>query len=95
MNAPRGIGHDGRARGTVGAIAVDLDAERMEERHGEHGSDRRQGRVYFGDDGVDAVARVLANQDVSKRQGGFAAAVRGVRMLRIGALNGPAAGAAS
>jgi virulence-associated protein VapD len=49
----------------------------------QHGFDRQQGSVYFGDDSVDAVRCVLAVQDLSRTHVWFAGAVRDIRMLRI------------
>lgn len=49
----------------------------------EHGFERRQGSVYFGDASVDPVRCVLAVQDVAARCAWFRLAAKGVRMLRI------------
>jgi virulence-associated protein VapD len=49
----------------------------------QHGFDRQQGSVYFGDDTVDAVRCVIAVQDLSRTHVWFAGAVRDIRMLRI------------
>ena len=49
----------------------------------QHGFNRQQGSVYFGDDTVDAVRCVLAVQDLSRAYVWFSPAVRDIRMLRI------------
>ncbi|MEM6727665.1 MAG: virulence factor [Pseudomonadota bacterium] len=85
------------------AVTCDMDISRMEELYGgdswhkgyaeigcllcDHGFDRKQGGVYFGDDSVNAVTCVLAVQDVTRRLPWFRASVRDVRMLRIEANN--------
>lgn len=49
----------------------------------QHGFERQQGSVYFGNHGVDSVRCILATQALSKRYSWFAKAVRDIRMLRI------------
>jgi virulence-associated protein VapD len=49
----------------------------------EHGFDRMQGSVYFGNDSVDAVTCVLAVQQLTAAYDWFAPAVKDIRMLRI------------
>jgi virulence-associated protein VapD len=81
------------------AIAFDMDTAAMEKAYGkpnwrggytdvknalsEHGFDRQQGSVYFGNASVTAVSCVLAAQDLAKRFPWFSTAVRDIRMLRI------------
>ncbi|HVZ08765.1 hypothetical protein [Rhodopila sp.] len=48
-----------------------------------HGVDRRQGGVYFGDETVDPVRRVLAVQALARTYGWFPPSVRDIRTLRI------------
>lgn len=42
-----------------------------------------QGSVYFGNDKIDAVQRVLVVQRLAKQYSWFATCVRDIRMLRI------------
>jgi virulence-associated protein VapD len=49
----------------------------------EHGFDRMQGSVYFGNDNVDAIICVLAVQQLRAEFDWFAPAVKDIRMLRI------------
>ena len=49
----------------------------------ERGFDWQQGSTYFGNPNVDAVACVLAIQDLTTELDWFAASVRDIRMLRI------------
>ena len=49
----------------------------------EHGFNRQQGSVYFGDETVDAVRCVLATQALARNYVWFSNAVRDIRMLRI------------
>jgi virulence-associated protein VapD len=49
----------------------------------EYGFDWQQGSVYFGGPRVDAVACVLAAQDLALRYPWFTPSVRDIRMLRI------------
>ena len=99
MRAPARIGHNSGERRTVYAITFDMDTKQLEKLYGkpswqnacseirrelgEHGFDRQQGSVYFGNDSVSAVSCVLAIQDVSRRLPWFGPSVRDVRMLRI------------
>ena len=48
-----------------------------------YGFSHKQGSVYFGDEGVDAVHTVIAAQKLSKKYDWFAPSVKDVRMLRI------------
>lgn len=48
-----------------------------------YGFSHKQGSVYFGDDGVDAVRTVIAVQKLSKKYDWFAPSVQDVRMIRI------------
>ena len=91
--------NSGRRGGTVYAISFDMDTKQLEELYGkpswqnayaeigrtlgEHGFERQQGSVYFGDDTVTAVSCVLAIQDVTRKLPWFGPSVRDVRMLRI------------
>jgi virulence-associated protein VapD len=52
-----------------------------------HGFRWQQGSVYFGGEDVNAVTCVLAAQDLAQSLPWFAAAVRGIRMLRIEEFN--------
>jgi virulence-associated protein VapD len=81
------------------AIAFDLDTAALEEHHpadswqkayreikdglAEHGFERQQGSVYFGDKNVTSVTCVLAVQDLAAKFDWFAESVRDIRMLRI------------
>lgn len=60
----------------------------------EYGFSWTQGSVYFGDESVDAVACVMAVQDLKNRFDWFEPSVRDIRMLRIDEDNdlGPALG---
>lgn len=96
---PRSIPNAPTWGARVYAIAFDLDTEILAETYhneswrngyadiaailGEHGFERRQGSVYFGDASVDPVRCVLAVQDVAARCPWFRLAVKDVRMLRI------------
>lgn len=48
-----------------------------------YGFSHKQGSVYFGDEGVDAVHIVIAVQKLSKKYDWFAPSVQDVRMIRI------------
>ena len=48
-----------------------------------YGFSHKQGSVYFGDEGVDAVHTVIAAQKLSKKYDWFAPSVKDVRMIRI------------
>ena len=48
-----------------------------------YGFSHKQGSVYFGDEGVDAVHTVIAVQKLSKRYDWFASSVKDARMIRI------------
>jgi len=81
------------------AIAFDLDTEMLKSTYhndsynnayndiknvlSNHGLDRMQGSVYFGDDTVDAVTCVLAVQELADEFDWFQVSVRDIRMLRI------------
>jgi virulence-associated protein VapD len=52
-----------------------------------HGFKHQQGRVYFGDESINAVTCVLAAQDLARTLPWFAKSVRDIRMLRIEELN--------
>ncbi|MEA1961200.1 MAG: virulence factor [Bacillota bacterium] len=81
------------------AIAFDLDTEMLKSTYhndsynnayndiknvlNNHGLDRMQGSVYFGDDTVDAVTCVLAVQELADEFDWFQVSVRDIRMLRI------------
>ncbi|WP_300418204.1 virulence protein [Nostoc sp. S13] len=80
------------------AIAFDMDIELLRQSYGDpynnaygeikkvltsHGFTRQQGRVYFGNENVNAVTCVLAVQDLAKQLVWFPVAVRDIRMLRI------------
>ncbi len=80
------------------AISFDLDIESLRQAYGDPynhayrdirgvlnrlGFKWQQGSVYFGDDTVDAVACVLASQELARELPWFAASVRDIRMLRI------------
>ncbi len=81
------------------AICFDLDTAEAERLHptnsetgaykliervfAERGFKRRQGSVYFGDDGTTAVECVLAVQELVKRHPWIRFAVRDIRMLRV------------
>lgn len=84
------------------AIAFDMDIELLKQHHDDpynnasseirkvlrkHGFTWQQGSVYFGDESVNAVTSVHASIDVSQSLPWFSAAVRDIRMLRIGELN--------
>jgi len=56
------------------------DIRRVLERRG---FEWKQGSTYFGDQSVDAVACVLAVQDLAKQYTWFTPSVRDIRMLRI------------
>ncbi len=95
------------------AITFDLDTQTLEQSYGSaswrnacadirnvlanHGFDWQQGSVYFGGDQVNAVACVVAIQDLTKRFTWFRPSVRDIRMLRIEENNdlGPAIEAAA
>ena len=47
------------------------------------GFSHKQGSVYFGDEGVDAVHTVIAVQKLSKKYDWFASSVKDARMIRI------------
>lgn len=49
----------------------------------EFGFSRQQGSVYFGNNNVDAVACVLATQELTSRYDWFSVSVKDIRMLRI------------
>jgi virulence-associated protein VapD len=49
----------------------------------QHGFDRQQGSVYFGDDSVDVVRCQLAVQQLTAEFDWFAPSVTDIRMLRI------------
>lgn len=81
------------------AVVFDLDTQMLEQTYGgpswrnaysevrkalaEYGFDWQQGSTYFGNQTVDAVACVLAVQDVTSRFVWFGPSVRDIRMLRI------------
>lgn len=82
----------------VYAIAFDLNTTRAEQICGsgwrncynqiaavlaEHGFDRKQGSVYFGDESSDAVRCVMAVQDLDRRYAWFGRVVTDLRMLRV------------
>ena len=48
-----------------------------------YGFSHKQGSLYFGDEGVDAVHTVIAAQKLSKKYDWFAPSVKDVRMIRI------------
>lgn len=50
---------------------------------GKFGFTNKQGSVYFGNEGVDAVTTVLAVQELARNYPWFAPSVRDIRMLRI------------
>jgi virulence-associated protein VapD len=49
----------------------------------EFGFSRQQGSVYFGDENSDAVACVMAAQELDKRFSWFSRVVKDLRMLRV------------
>lgn len=55
----------------------------IEETLRNYGFSHKQGSVYFGDEGVDAVHTVIAVQKLSKKYDWFAPSVQDVRMIRI------------
>jgi virulence-associated protein VapD len=83
----------------VYAIAFDLDTEGLERLYGsphwrnayedirrifvQHGFERQQGSVYFGNDRTTPVNCVLAVQEASRRYAWFRHVVTDIRMLRI------------
>jgi virulence-associated protein VapD len=88
--------------GRMYAIAFDMDIESLRTNYGDpynnaymeikrvlqkHGFVWQQGSVYFGDERINAVTRVLAAIDLSNSLPWFAASVRDIRMLRIEELN--------
>ncbi len=94
-----GIGHNSPDGKRTHAITFEMDADLMERLHPgpswksghdeileileNHGFDRKQGDLYVGGDGTNAVTCVLAIQDVAAKLDWFGSAVRDVRMLRI------------
>ena len=48
-----------------------------------YGFSHKQGSVYFGDEGVDAVHTVIAVQKLSKKYDWFAPSVKDAQMIRI------------
>ena len=48
-----------------------------------YGFSRKQGSVYFGDEGVDAVHTVIAVQKLAKKYDWFVPSVKDARMIRI------------
>ena len=88
-----------RYRPSVFAITFDMDTATLQASYhneswqnaygdigrvlAQHGFNRQQGSVYFGDETVDAVRCVLAVQDLSRSYVWFSAAVKDIRMLRI------------
>jgi len=99
MNIRARLGHNTRKVNTVFAIAFDLDTSVLKESYHNdswqnaygdvkkalenHGFERMQGSVYFGNDMVDAVTCVLAVQQLTEEFEWFAPAVSDIRMLRI------------
>ena len=84
------------------AIAFGMDSEQLRANYGDpynnayleirrvlqrHGFAWQQGSTYFGGPEIDAVACVLAAQDLARSLPWFAASVRDIRMLRIEELN--------
>lgn len=91
-----------KRKGTVYAIAFDLDIESLRQNYGDpynggyaeirrilksHGFTWQQGSVYFGDESINAVTCVLAASDLARQLPWFAASVRDIRMLRIEEMN--------
>jgi virulence-associated protein VapD len=99
MNVRSPIGHNSKRNASVFAIAFDLDTTVLKQSYHnaswqnayidvgaalrQHGFERMQGSVYFGNDGVDAVTCVLAVQQLTTDFPWFAPAVKDIRMLRI------------
>ena len=99
MNTRAAFGHNSGRKPVVYAIAFDLDTKVLSESYHNaswqnayndvgaalrnHGFERMQGSVYFGNDGVDAVTCVLAVQQLTADFAWFAPAVKDIRMLRI------------
>ena len=81
------------------AIAFDLDTEMLSNTYTgntptnayadikntleKYGFSRQQGSVYFGNENVDAVKKVLAARKLAEKYSWFAPSVRDIRMLRI------------
>ena len=94
-----GIGHNRGERRTVYAISFDMDTKRLESLYprpswqnahsdiaralSEHGFERQQGSVRFGDETVTAVSCVPAVSDVARKLAWFGPSIRDARVLRI------------
>jgi CRISPR-associated endonuclease Cas2 len=81
------------------AIAFDLDTAALEKHHPsdswnkayreikkvlkEHGFERQQGSVYYGDENVTSVSTVLAVQDLSRRLPWLKESVKDIRILQL------------
>ena len=89
-------------KGTVYAIAIDLDIEQLRLHDGDpynnacleirrvlerHSFQWQQGSVYFGSASVTAASVMVAVIDLTTQLPWFAASVRDIRMLRIEELN--------
>jgi len=99
MNVSSPIGHNSKRTAPVFAITFDLDTTGLKQSYHnaswqnaymdvgaalrQHGFERMQGYVYFGNDGVDAATCVLAVQQLTSDLPWFALAVKDIRMLRI------------
>ena len=93
------VGHNSAKGGRMYAIACDLHGETLRDLYHndswqnayndvarflrDHGFERQQGSVYFGDDTVDMVSCQTAIQRLTLTYDWFAPAVTDIRMLRI------------
>src|SRR5256885_14601403 len=97
-----GLPDDFKPKGTVYAIAFDMDIEQLRVHYGdpynnaylevrrvleEHQFHWQQGSVYFGGPGVTAASVTVAAIDLTAPLPWFAASVRDSRMLRIAEAN--------
>lgn len=93
------IGHNRKAVSSMYAITFDLDTDTLKKSYHtpswqnayndigkflrDHGFDRQQGSVYFGNDEIDTVKCQTVVQRLTLEYDWFAPAVRDIRMLRI------------
>lgn len=93
------FGHNRGRRGSMYAITFDLDTDTHKKSYHnaswqnacndiakflrDHGFDRQQGSVYFGNDDVDTVRCQTVVQRLTLAYDWFARSVRDIRMLRI------------